>query len=70
MNHMLLNTIREPERMPVEELEGELNYFRAQRILSAMLERGLISHAEFREITRLNRKSFIPVLSPIMPEVC
>jgi len=59
------------ESTPVSEAEllSELNYFRAQRMLSAMLDKGLISRAEFRGITRLNRKSFIPVLSQIMPDV-
>ena len=60
----------ESKRIPQDQFQHELDYWRAQRILSAMLERGLISREEFREITRLNRKSFIPVLSQIMPDIC
>jgi hypothetical protein len=59
----------EPTPVSETELLSELNYFRAQRMLSAMLDKGLVSREEFREITRLNRKSFIPVLSQIMPDV-
>jgi hypothetical protein len=59
----------EPTPVSETELLSELNYFRAQRMLSAMLDKGLISREEFCKITRLNRKSFIPVLSKIMPDV-
>jgi hypothetical protein len=59
----------EPKRMSREGLQSELDYWRAQQILTAMLHHRLISREEFREITLLNRQSFIPVLSQIMPEI-
>lgn len=50
-----------------EQLQHELDYIRAQRILKAMLEKGLISSSEFNKITALNRQSFTPALAQIMP---
>jgi hypothetical protein len=51
-----------------EQLQHELDYVRAQRILETMLEKGLISLLEFNQITTLNRQSFSPALAQIMPE--
>ena len=50
-----------------EQLQHELDYVRAQRILESMLQNGLISLSEFNKITALNRKSFSPALAQIMP---
>ena len=52
-----------------EQLQREVDYVRAQRILSFMLQNGLISLSEFNKITSLNRKSFSPALAQIMPEI-
>ena len=51
-----------------EQLQCELDYARAQQILSATLDKGLISLSEFNKITMLNRQSFSPALASIMPE--
>ena len=51
-----------------EQLQCEMDYIRAQRILDSMLQKGLISLSEFDKITLLNRESFSPALASIMPE--
>ena len=58
----------EKKPVPQEQLQREVDYVRAQRILSFMLQNGLISLSEFNKITTLNRKSFSPALAQIMPE--
>ena len=57
------------EKKPVsqEQLQCEVDYVRAQRILDSMLEKGLITLSEFNKITELNRKTFSPLLAEIMP---
>ena len=50
-----------------EQLQREVDYVRAQQILTSMLEKGLITLSEFNKITELNRKSFSPLLAEIMP---
>lgn len=59
------------DKKPVsqEQLQRELDYARAQRILVAMLEKGFISVAEFNRITALNRQSFSPALAKIMQDI-
>lgn len=57
----------EKKPIPQEQLQREVDYVRAQRILSFMLQNGLISLSEFNKITTLNRKSFSPALAQIMP---
>ena len=58
------------EKKPIlqEQLQREVDYVRAQRIIDFMLQNGLISLSEFNKITTLNRKSFSPALAQIMPE--
>jgi hypothetical protein len=57
------------EKKPVlqEQLQREVDYVRAQQILTSMLEKGLITLSEFNKITELNRKTFSPLLAEIMP---
>lgn len=55
-------------KIPQEQLQHEVDYVKAQRILNSMLENGLISLSEFNKITALNRESFSPVLAQIMPQ--
>ncbi|HEY5586013.1 MAG TPA: SHOCT domain-containing protein [Ruminiclostridium sp.] len=50
-----------------EQLQHELDYFRAQQILKSMLDNGLITLSEFNKITSLNRQSFSPIFAQIMP---
>ena len=58
------------EKNPVtqEQLQREVDYMRAQRLLESLLDKGFISLSEFNEITALNRQSFSPALAGIMPE--
>ncbi len=58
----------EKKPVPQEQLQREVDYIRAQRMLDSMLQSGLISLSEFNKITLLNRKSFSPALAQIMPE--
>lgn len=62
-----INAVSEKRPVPQEQLQREVDYIRAQRILDSMLESGLISLSEFNKITSLNRKSFSPALAQIMP---
>jgi len=58
----------ENKTVPQEQLQGEADYIRAQRILQSIFENGLISLSEFNKITLLNRQSFSPALASIMPD--
>jgi hypothetical protein len=51
---------------PQEQMQREVDYVRAQQILTTMLDCGLISLSEFNKITDLNRKTFSPLLAEIM----
>jgi len=57
----------EKKPVPQEQLQREVDYVRAQRILDSMLQNGLISLSEFNKITELNRKTFSPLFAEIMP---
>jgi hypothetical protein len=57
----------EKKPVPQERLQREVDYVRAQQILTSMLEKGLITLSEFNKITELNRKTFSPLLAEIMP---
>lgn len=59
----------EVKKFSDEELQREYGYYLAQKLLTAMLEAGLVSVDEFNKITALNRKSFSPFLTGIMPEM-
>ena len=50
------------ERTPItqEQLQHEYEYSLAQQMLKSLLKRRLISDDEFRNITILNQKSFMP----------
>lgn len=50
-----------------EEMQREYDYIRAEQMTKKLLDKGLIMEEEFDKITALNRKSFSPFLSEIMP---
>ena len=50
-------------------LQNEYNYILAQQITKRLLEKGLITEAEFNKITAKNRESFSPLLGRIMPKL-
>ncbi len=58
----------EKKTVTQEQLQREVDYVMAQRILESLLQNGLISLSEFNKITTLNRQSFSPALAPIMPD--
>ncbi len=57
----------EKKPVPQEQMQREVDYVRAQQILTSMLEKGLITLSEFNKITELNRKTFSPLFAEIMP---
>ena len=59
------------EKKPIsqEQLQCEVDYIRAQKILDSMLQNGLISLSEFNKLTLLNRKTFSPFYVEIMSKI-
>lgn len=62
-----INVSNSKRKITTEELQREVDYFRAEKILKSMFEKGIISIDEFNKITELNRKTFSPFLAEIMP---
>jgi len=60
-----------PKKTPLstEALQREFDYYRAEKLLRQMLEKGLITKVEFNKIMLLNRKTFSPMLAQIMPDI-
>ena len=52
-----------------EQVQRDVDYFRAQQITKSMLDAGLISLLEFNRLTLLNRQTFSPLYVEIMPEI-
>lgn len=50
-----------------EEMQREYDYIRAEQLTRKLLNEGMITEEEFDKIAALNRKSFSPFLSEIMP---
>ena len=61
-----INAVSEKRPVPQEQMQREVDYVRAQQILTAMMNCGLISLSDFNKITELNRKTFSPLLAEIM----
>nr|DAS75790.1 MAG TPA: hypothetical protein [Caudoviricetes sp.] len=59
--------ITKPGPLKNEQLQADVDYYLAQKILEKMREKSLISDEEFIRITKLNRKKFSPYLAEIMP---
>lgn len=55
------------KRFTKEEIQRELDYYLAQKILESLLAEGLINRDEFDQTTVLNRRTFSPYLMEIMP---
>ena len=49
--------------------QNEYNYILAQQITKRLLDKGVITEAEFNKITAKNRESFSPLLGRIMPKL-
>ncbi len=63
--HAETSSLKHP--VPHEQLQREVDYIRAQRMLETLLDQGLLSLSEYNEISLLNRESFSPALAQIMP---
>ena len=57
----------ELKKMSQEQLKREFDYIQAEKLLKKMLQKGLITEAEFNKIDALNRQTFSPFLAEIMP---
>ena len=55
------------KRVSQEQLQREFDYIQAEKLLRKMLQKGLITEAEFNKIEALNRQTFSPFLAEIMP---
>ena len=49
--------------------QNEYNYTLAQQITKRLLDKGLITEAEFNKIIAKNRETFSPLLARIMPKL-
>lgn len=58
-----------PRPVTQEDIDRDINYYKAQKVAHAMLELGLISLSEFDKLTQLNRDTFSPFLVEIMPKI-
>lgn len=60
-----------PKKTPLsaKELQKEFDYYRAEKLLRQMLEKGLVTEVEFNKIMLLNRETFSPMLAQIMPDI-
>ena len=60
-----------PKKTPLstKELQREFDYYRAEKLLRQMLEKGLVTEVEFNKIMLLNRETFSPLLAQIMPDI-
>ena len=55
-----------PSKPTKEQLQNELNFHLAEKMLIKLLEKELISQEEFNQIRKLNRQEFKPLLGPLM----
>lgn len=51
--------------MSQTQINNEIKYKIALSLLNSLLEKGLITLSEFKEIDRLNRNSFTPTLAEV-----
>jgi len=58
-----------PKPITQEEMERDINFYKAQKVAERMLELRLISLSEFNKLTQINRDTFSPFLVEIMPEI-
>ena len=63
VNQILRN---KPSKPSEEQLQNELHFHLAEKMLMKLYEQELISQEEFNQISKLNRQKFNPLLSPLM----
>nr|ALL53590.1 hypothetical protein [uncultured firmicutes bacterium contig_61] len=59
---------RNRKQITQDELQGEFDYHRAERLIQKMLKKGLISEGEYYKIMTLNRETFSLMLADLMPD--
>ncbi|EAC4040238.1 hypothetical protein KQY62_002968 [Listeria monocytogenes] len=55
-----------PSKPTKEQLQNELHFHLAEKMLVKLREKELISQEEFNQISKLNRQKFTPLLGPLM----
>ncbi len=58
--------IHKPSKPTEEQLQNELYFHLAEKMLMKLREKELISKEEFNQINKLNRQKFTPLLGPLM----
>ena len=53
---------------PADEMLNDIRYSKAQQLAELMLERGLLSSAEFQALTDINRETLSPLFREILPD--
>ena len=54
--------------MEQQKIIDEINYFKAQSITELLYQQGLISFVEYDKLTELNRQTFSPLYSDLLPK--
>ena len=54
--------------MDQQDIINEVNYYRAQKITEQLYASGMISFDEYDKLTALNRKTFSPIFSDLLPK--
>lgn len=54
--------------MEQQKIIDELNYYRTQKITEMLYEQGMISFVEYDKLTELNRRSFSPMFTDLLPK--
>jgi len=52
-----------------DDIDRDINYYKAQKVAEKMLTLELISLSEFNKLTQINRDTFSPYLVEIMPKI-
>lgn len=69
-NKSILGTLKfKSKQLSQSEIQQDFNYYQAQKVITQMLECGLISLSEFNKLSQLNRETFSPLLVEIMPKI-
>ena len=58
--------VTKPKPVTQERMQRDLDYYLAQKILGKMFGEGIVSDDEFKKITDLNKRNFLPYLAKIM----
>ena len=53
---------------PADEMLNDIRYSKAQQLAELMLDQGLLSPAEFRALTDINRETLSPLFREILPD--